>query len=93
MNNKWKQTVAVILILGAGSVANAGFQVDFGNNNFHVSVGRYDYYPYETRQGYSPRIDFYDVMSDYGDWVYVQPFGRVWRPYADYNWRPYLYGH
>jgi hypothetical protein len=26
-------------------------------------------------------------------WVRVDPFGRVWRPYASYGWRPFTYGH
>ena len=39
------------------------------------------------------RVNFHDVMSDYGAWVSVSPFGRAWRPYADYGWRPYVHGH
>src|SRR5512133_2574746 len=43
--------------------------------------------PYEDRgysSGYggSPQDEsFYDVLSPYGEWVDVSPFGPVWRPY------------
>ena len=93
MNMKLKGALVAILILGAGSVAMADFRFGVRTNDFYMSVGSYDYYPYGVPQGYRPRISFYDVMSDYGSWVYFQPFGRVWRPYADNRWRPYLYGH
>jgi Family of unknown function (DUF6600) len=33
------------------------------------------------------------MMSQYGIWVTVAPFGRVWKPYASNDWRPYSYGH
>ena len=33
------------------------------------------------------------MMSQYGIWVSVAPFGQVWKPYASNDWRPYTYGH
>ena len=36
---------------------------------------------------------FYDTLSDYGQWVLVEPFGYLYRPRADFNdWRPYASG-
>ncbi|HSP06715.1 MAG TPA: DUF6600 domain-containing protein [Acidobacteriota bacterium] len=93
MNTKLKSALIAILILGAGSVAMADFNFGIRSHDFYLSVGQYDYYPYGVPQGYTPRISFYDVMSDYGSWAYYQPFGRVWRPYVDAQWRPYVYGH
>jgi len=37
---------------------------------------------------------FYDVLSDYGDWVLVEPRGFVFRPRVDpVWWRPYYDGY
>jgi Family of unknown function (DUF6600) len=84
---------AVLLGLAGGTSA-AGFSLSVGTDDFYMSVGNYDYYPY-TLPYYNriPRISFYDVMSDYGNWVWVPPFGQVWRPYVSVGWRPYTYGH
>lgn len=37
---------------------------------------------------------FYDELSPYGDWIYTQDFGYVWRPYFDNPaaFRPYSSG-
>jgi len=84
---------AVLLGL-SGQASAAGFSISVGTDDFYMSVGNYDYYPY-TLPYYNrtPRISFYDVMSDYGSWVWVPPFGQVWRPYVRGGWRPYTYGH
>jgi hypothetical protein len=84
----------ILLIAVAGQASAGGFSISIGTDNFYLSVGNYDYYQYALpyyRQ--TPRISFYDVMSDYGTWVWVQPFGQVWRPYVTVGWRPYVYGH
>lgn len=92
--NKLKSALVAILIVSAGSAAMAlDFSFGVRTDNAYVSVGKYDYYPYGVPYGSRARVSFYDVMSDYGYWVDFQPFGRVWRPYADNRWRPYLYGH
>lgn len=36
---------------------------------------------------------FHDNLSDYGDWVYSDRWGRVWRPDVDADFRPYTRGH
>jgi hypothetical protein len=32
-------------------------------------------------------------LAAYGDWVSEPPYGRVWRPRVDADWRPYWRGH
>jgi hypothetical protein len=34
-----------------------------------------------------------DELNSYGDWVYVSPYGEVWRPYAVADWAPFDNGH
>lgn len=36
---------------------------------------------------------FHDRLSDYGDWLYSPRWGRVWRPDADADFRPYTNGY
>ena len=82
-----------LLLCGMPAAASVSFTI--GTDNFYLSVGDYDYFPY----GYAatgsppPRISFSGVLSDYGNWVRLPPFGDVWQPYAAEGWRPYVYGH
>jgi hypothetical protein len=32
-------------------------------------------------------------LSGYGDWINVQPYGRVWQPWVTPGWAPFDYGH
>ena len=34
----------------------------------------------------------YDLLSRYGDWMRVHPYGVVWCPYVDYDWAPFYDG-
>jgi hypothetical protein len=36
--------------------------------------------------------DFYDGLSPYGDWVYVDGYGYCWQPRVEEGWRPYTNG-
>lgn len=47
---------------------------------------------------YDPQIYGADELYDYGEWIYTDRYGYVWRPYrnviASYrDWSPYRYGH
>ncbi len=91
-------TLILALLITGFTTVNAGvsFNVGLGSNDYYQPVGDYDYLPYayQMNQGYaSPRINFHDVMGQYGFWVSVAPFGQVWRPYTSSDWRPYMYGH
>jgi len=35
----------------------------------------------------------FNELNDYGEWVVVPGYGTVWRPDADPDWRPFVYGH
>src|SRR5215470_216864 len=36
---------------------------------------------------------FYDALSDYGEWVLIEPLGFVFRPRVSWgSWQPYRYG-
>ncbi|MCI0604817.1 hypothetical protein L0156_17655 [bacterium] len=85
-----------VMLLGFGGLASAssGFSLSLGTDDFYMSVGNYDYLPYTLPYSYrTPRISFHNVMSDYGAWVTVAPFGQVWRPYVHHGWRPFTQGH
>ena len=42
----------------------------------------------------TPAGYFYDALSPYGNWVWVDAYGWVWYPYnMEINWRPYTHGH
>jgi hypothetical protein len=35
----------------------------------------------------------FSELNDYGEWYKLPKRGWVWSPYADPDWRPFLYGH
>jgi hypothetical protein len=89
--------ILALLLLGF-TTAHAGvsFSINVGSGDYYQPVGDYDYLPYgyQGSPGYAPpQVNFYDMMSQYGVWVGVAPFGQVWKPYASNDWRPYTYGH
>jgi hypothetical protein len=51
---------------------------------------------YGSPQQYGQNEDsafFYDRLSPFGDWLYLNPFGYVWVPrHMGYRWRPYCDG-
>ncbi len=87
--------ISAFLLLGI-TTAQAGVSISIGTNDFYLSVGDYDYLPYayNANTAYAqPRINFHDMMSQYGTWQNSEYFGPVWKPYASRDWRPYTYGH
>jgi len=48
-----------------------------------------------ARAGLRPEYRiFYDTLSDYGQWLLIEPIGYVFRPQLDFNdWRPYSNGY
>lgn len=97
--SKWKNIALILasLLLGVTAVnAQVSFTFHIGSGDYYQPVGDYDYLPYayQTDPGYAaPRINFHDMMAQYGIWVSVRPFGQVWKPYASNHWRPYTFGH
>lgn len=52
----------------------------------------------DNRAYYDPAIYGADELYEYGDWVYTDNYGYIWRPHrtviASYSdWSPYRYGH
>jgi hypothetical protein len=95
----WKKITMILTVLLLGTLmahAQVSFRISIGSGDYYQPVGDYDYLPYayQTNQRYAaPRINFFNMMSQYGDWVRVAPFGQVWKPYVARGWRPYTYGH
>ena len=57
-----------------------------------------EYDPDEEEDYYEPRYDdrpisFFYELDYYGEWVFVEPHGWLWRPDVVYGWRPYNNGH
>ena len=54
---------------------------------------------YEGRERYyDPEVYGAEELDLYGDWVYTNDYGYVWRPHTTvvnnyYDWAPYRYGH
>lgn len=44
----------------------------------------------ENNEGYNYNID---ELNSYGEWLYVNPYGRVWRPFASNGWEPFDNGY
>jgi hypothetical protein len=73
--------------------AGSSFGLYVGGSGFGVSVGFGDWGVY-TQSWSDPywSIDFNAVLAGYGEWVWVDGLGRVWRPWVAASWRPYTYG-
>ena len=97
--NKLKNFILALALLLMGftmASAEVSFHLSLGSDDYYQPVGDYDYMPYafQTNPGYAPpRVNFQEMMSQYGVWVSVAPFGQVWKPYASNDWRPYTNGH
>jgi hypothetical protein len=92
-----KITIVLGIVLVAFTAAQAiDVNINIGTGGYYNPVGNYDYLPYAYATNPSfvaPRVNFYDMYSDYGAWVNVSPFGQAWQPYVSQGWRPYTYGH
>jgi hypothetical protein len=97
--NAWIKTALVLtalILCFTTAKAQVSFELNIGSGGYYQPVGDYDYLPYAYQMSPNyqpPRINFHDMMDEYGFWVNVEPFGQVWRPYTSNDWRPYTYGH
>lgn len=73
--------------------AGGSFSMHLGSGGFGVSVGFGDWGVY-TNSWSDPywSLDFNASLAGYGNWVWVNGLGRVWRPWVAVGWRPYTYG-
>ena len=51
----------------------------------------YDDYEYDGYNRFG--IAFYGELAPYGEWIFIRPYGYVWRPFVVYGWRPFVHGH
>jgi len=87
-------TLILVVTFAAPTVeAGGGVSMHLGSGGFGVSVGFGDWGVY-TRSWSDPHwsIDFNATLSGYGQWVWVNGLGRVWRPWVATSWRPYTHG-
>lgn len=90
-------TGAALLIVGAAATpAAAGidwFQIGISSGGVHLSLGASDYWVWDD--GWSNpswSIDFHTTLAGYGEWMWVDGLGQVWRPYVAASWSPYSHG-
>ncbi len=69
--------VPIVLVILAANFIGCAASSTYSDSNMQV-----DYR--------SPDFDF---LSEYGEWVDVEPFGEVWHPDYDAGWAPFYYGH
>ncbi len=67
--------------------------VRIGGDGFGLSVGVGGWAPYHDAW-HDPgwQVDLDVALGGYGEWVYVDGLGRVWRPWVAASWRPYTHG-
>lgn len=65
--------------IGAG-----GFSLSFGGTNWGVWGSSWSSGDWS--------VGFTTSLSGYGEWVYVDGLGRVWRPWVAADWRPFSHG-
>lgn len=67
--------------------------VRIGGDGFGLSFGVGAWAPYQDAW-HDPgwQVDLDVALGGYGEWVYVDGLGRVWRPWVAASWRPYTHG-
>ncbi len=84
----------LILIAAAGptaasdwfgvTVSNRGVSLGFGSSGWGLWGSSWS--------SGSWNLSFDTALDGYGEWLYVNGLGRVWRPWVAADWRPYRYG-
>ena len=86
--------IALIATFTAPTVEAGGVVgLHLSGGGFGVSVGFGDWGVY-TGSWADPRwsLDFNASLAGYGQWIWVEGLGRVWRPWVATAWRPYTHG-
>jgi hypothetical protein len=66
------------------SISNHGLSVGFGASNWGLWASSWDRDPW---------VGGWDTaLGGYGEWVWVDGLGRVWRPWVAASWRPFSHG-
>lgn len=86
--------LASLTLLPSGpAAADGSIGIHVGGAGFGFSFTAGDWAPYGTAWS-DPgwRVDLDVALGSYGDWVWVDGLGRVWRPNVATAWRPYTNG-
>ncbi len=85
---------AIVLTSPAPAEADLGwFGLHIGTGGVGVSLGFGSWWAWTDAWASGPAdLDFNVALEGYGEWVWVDGLGRVWRPWVAADWRPYTNG-
>ena len=84
---------AAALALPAPAEAGGWFGLHIGTGGVGVSFGFGSWWAWTDAWASAPTdLNFEVALSGYGEWVWVDGLGRVWRPWVSAAWRPYTNG-
>ena len=84
--------VTALAITATPAAADGYFSVRLGGDGWGISFGAADWAPY-GRSWSDPSWHLsFATLDGYGEWVWVDGIGRVWRPWVAAEWRPYQHG-
>lgn len=82
-----------VSFVAAPVAADSWFNVTVAGDNFALGFGAGEWAPYGASwsdPGWS--VDYRSSLGGYGEWVWVDGLGSVWRPWVAADWRPYTHG-
>ena len=84
--------VSVVLLAAPASGAD-WFSFHVGTGGVGLSFGSSDWWVYGASWDEPHlRLSYDAVLNGYGEWVWVDGLGRVWRPWVAAGWTPYHHG-
>ncbi len=83
----------VVFVGGASAEADGALELQFRSAGGGLALAYGDWGVY-TAAWSQPRwsLDYDAVLAGYGEWVWVDGLGRVWRPWVQAGWQPFTYG-
>ncbi|HSL18880.1 MAG TPA: DUF6600 domain-containing protein [Methylomirabilota bacterium] len=86
--------IAVTVALAAApAAANDWFGVSISNHGLSVGFGASNWGLWASSWDRDPWVGGWDTaLGGYGEWVWVDGLGRVWRPWVAASWRPFSHG-
>ncbi len=58
-----------------------------------VQGSSYDSTSMNANSYYQDNGNYDQTLNNYGDWIMINPYGNVWKPFVAATWQPYYYGH
>ncbi len=93
---KWRNGLpAILTLLASLALLSSSCAVDGGVGDQNIPPPRQAHAMDAGRLGLAPALrPFYDELTEFGDWILVEPNGWVFRPRVNtVAWRPYQDGH